>query len=131
MTALAEALIAAQARAVQALGKAFVAERVTPDEVQETLAGMGLTDGVDQAHWLQALVTIRELGGVAPTELAQKINDRSRATGPQLDYMRKIANERNYVLPDAPHLLSRDDASKVIDSMKAGEYDQAAWAVPF
>lgn len=135
MSALAEALVAAQARALASIGRTYVGSTDNGDDARQIIAGMldkiGCTDKIEQGYLIACWDALRVAGVQAPPEQKQNGPDRSKATDAQLSLMRKIASERNYVLPDDPQLLSRDDASKVIDSMKSGEYDQATWAVPF
>lgn len=139
MSALAEALARYQAAALQAMGKAYVASPLNDEQVaaetlrlREIMDRIGCRDATEQGELLAAWEVLRAVGASVPVAPGQPQNgtDRSKATDAQISLMRKIAGERNYVLPDDPQLLSRDDASKVIDQMKAGEYDQAAWAVP-
>ena len=131
MSALAEALVAAQARAVAALGKQLLAAHMDTDTVRAHLHSIGLTDEIDAERWIFALGIIRACGEQAPGEQKPNGPDRSKATDAQISLMEKIAKERNYTMPDDAKLLSRDHASQVIASMKAGEYDYAEWRVAF
>lgn len=63
MSALAEALVAAQRRAIAQLEKAYVAQAFEDDRMREMLDAMGCADAVDQDYLIQALDVIRAYGG--------------------------------------------------------------------
>ena len=133
MSALAEALVAAQARAVSTIGKQFLAEKISYDEATDLLKTCGCGDEVELEYLLACWSAIRAAGAQAPSEQKPSQNgpDRSKATDAQISLMEKLAKERNYTMPDDAKLLSRDHASQIIDNMKAGEYDYAEWRVAF
>ena len=127
MTALADALQAAQARAVQALGKQYVGGATDVEAVSASLDAIGLTDTVDKTRWLAALDIIRATGGEAPSE--QKPVEAKPATDKQLAFIRKLADEKHTVEPNKP--LTTETASQVIEALQAGTYDPDEWTVPF
>ena len=75
MSALAEALVAAQRRALQATEKAYVAGALTRDEAVTELNAFGLTDQVDIDYLLAALDVVRLRGAALPAEPANVVND--------------------------------------------------------
>ena len=74
MTALADALTAAQHRAVAAIQKQYAAGKIEAETVRERLDLIGLTDTVDQDRLLAArLLVVRascRCGAIAPEEVA-------------------------------------------------------------
>ena len=130
MSALAEALVAAQRRALQATEKAYVAGALTHDEAVTELNAFGLTDEVDIVYLLAALDVVRLRGAALPAEPAnggEKVPD--KASDAQLDLIAKLVQEKNVAAPDLP--LTKVDAHAIIDSLKSGSYDAAKWTVPF
>ena len=128
MSALAEALQAAQTRAVAVLAKQYVGGTKTEGEVTGCLEAVGLTDEVDRLRWLAALDVIRDGGSEAPAETNGKSKDEA-ATQKQLDLILKLCRDKQLVPPDQP--LTKSDASEIIDSIDAGTYDPAKWKLPF
>lgn len=131
MTALAEALLAAQRQAIGALSKAYVAGTLDEDGVTTGLEAIGATDVTDRQHLLNALEILQNLGAPAPraTQPETKRDGTDLASDAQLTLLRKVADERGYVAPD--YHLTKANASKVIDEMKAGTYNPDEWTVPF
>ena len=130
MSALAEALVAAQRRALAAMEKAYVAGRLTDEEFGLQLDAMGLADDVDTDRLLVSLAVIRDLGAQPPAEPAnggEKVPD--KASDAQLALIAKLVQEKNVAAPDLP--LTKVDAHAIIDSLKSGSYDAAKWTVPF
>lgn len=68
MSALADALVAAQRRALAAVEKQYAAGKLEPDAVREKLTAIGLTDDVDADRLIAALDLIREYGAPLPAE---------------------------------------------------------------
>ena len=130
MTALADALAAAQVRAVAALAKSYMAGRITAEDLAAGLTGIGLTDEVDGERYLRALELLREHGAQPPAETkpAPKPEDET-ATDAQLALIAKLVKEKRAPAPDLP--LSKAQAHEVIDTLKAGTYDPVKWSVPF
>jgi hypothetical protein len=130
VTALSDALQAAQQRAVAALGKAYVGGTLDADEVTGNLHAIGLRDDLDRLQWLSALDVLREHGAQPPAEQTAKRNgEPEQATDAQWKYLRTLADERKMTAPAGP--LTKEQASTVIEQLKAGTYDPDAWAVPF
>ena len=129
MTALADALVAAQRRALAATQKAYLAGLLDEDGATEEMQGYGLRDEVDTIHLLAALDVIRARGATAPAETNGAPKADEKATEAQLRLIAKLATERNLAAPDGP--LTKEQAHTVIDQIKAGTYDPAAWEVPF
>ncbi|MGH2835408.1 MAG: hypothetical protein ACRDUT_00140 [Mycobacterium sp.] len=131
MTALSDALAAAQARAVAALAKQYIGGKMDSAEVATDLAAIGLRDEVDAEQWLHALDLIREAGGEAPAEAKPPTNGREPepATDSQLSYIGKLADDKGYAAPEGP--LTKDQASSIITALKAGTYNPDEYAVPF
>lgn len=131
MSALAEALVAAQSRAVGALQKQYVAGKIDGDTLRGRLSAIGLTDEVDQDRLTWALDTIREYGAALPSEPAPangKAKDEP-ATDAQWALVKRLCGEKNQPVPDGP--LTKVQAHECIDTLKAGTYDAGKWAVPF
>lgn len=121
MSALAEALIAAQSRAVAALGKQYVGGQVDGDTVRIALDGLGLTDPTDTERWLHALDILRETGAAMPN--GDTAGTQERPSSPaQRGLIDKLCDERGIVKPQAyPRLFA--EASAIIDKIKAGNFD--------
>ena len=136
MTALSEALAAAQRSACTALAKGYVAATELPenagDSIRSRLNDCGLTDKIEQDQWLAALDVLREAGASAPAPEPQsrRAATEEPATDAQWTLLRRVAAEQKVDVPDRP--LSKAEASQVIDAMKAGTYRVEDWPpVPF
>ena len=70
MSALADALVAAQRRALAAVEKQYAAGKLEADAVREQLDAIGLSDTVDVDRLLAALDLIRDYGATLPGEPA-------------------------------------------------------------
>lgn len=130
MSALADALVAAQSRAVAALGKQYVGGTIDADTVRADLESVGLTDEVDVARLIAAWDILHSAGAPPPSE--QSGNGKAKdeaATDAQWTLVRKLAGEKKQPVPDGP--LTKAQAHEIIDTMKAGTYDAGKWAVPF
>jgi hypothetical protein len=68
VSALADALVAAQRRALAAVEKQYAAGKLEADDVRAKLTAIGLTDDVDADRLLAALDLIREYGATLPAE---------------------------------------------------------------
>ena len=128
MTALAEALLAAQRQAIGAAAKAFVADAVNESELCELLDSFGASDKVEQGYLLAALHVARQFGTAAPQTTRQDAPPKPMSAA-QKARIEKTAKERNYTLPDFEN-LTMAQASEVIQTMDSGEYDAARWVVP-
>lgn len=132
MSALAEALVAAQSRAVAALGKQYVGGAIDDETVRADLESIGLTDDVDTARLLAAWDVLRSAGAAAPGEqraatTGEKPDD--KATDAQLALIAKLVAEKKAAPPDLP--ITKTAAHEIIDTLKAGTYDPDKWSVPF
>lgn len=132
-SALAEALLAAQRQAVASLSKAYVAGRITTNELASSLDLIGLRDDVDQGLLIHALGIVVMHGGEAPKATGQANDKPDPATEPasqkQLDYLFRLADEKGFVAPDGP--LTKARASEAISALQAGTYNADEWAAPF
>ena len=130
MTALAEALLAAQRQAIGVLNKAYVAGAFeTDDDFYGALEKIGAHDAVDRQYLVAALDVLKTYGAPPPAvtraeRAPQKHSPAQRAR------IERTAKERNYTLPDFEN-LTMAQASEVIQTMDSGEYDAARWTVPF
>jgi hypothetical protein len=135
VSALAEALVAAQRRAISALEKGYVAGRIERETAIAALDGIGCTDAVDRDRLLLALDTIREWGAQLPAEAKPANGDAepAKATGAQVTYAQSLFAKANAVPLEESDLrnMPRDRISALIESLKAGTYDPSAWDVPF
>jgi len=131
VSALAEALVAAQRRALAAVAKQYAAGKLEADAVREKLTAIGLTDDVDADRLLAALDLIREYGAPLPAEPADGVYEKKPepASKAQLDLIQKLVGEKGAPHPDLP--LTKVEAHEVINTLKAGTYDYAKWHVAF
>ena len=132
MSALADALAAAQARVVAALAKQYVGGAIDDETVRADLESVGLTDEVDTARLLAAWVILRATGQTPPAEATPQTDHKPKdetATDAQLAYIAKLVKDAAVPAPDLP--LSKAQASEVIETIKAGTYDPVKWSVPF
>jgi len=131
VSALAEALVAAQRRALAAVEKQYAAGKLESGDVREKLTAIGLTDDVDADRLIAALDLIREYGATLPTEPRGNgaRPDDNAATDAQLALIADLVQKHKLEPPDMP--LTKADASAIITDMKAGSYDAAKWKVPF
>lgn len=127
MTALADALAAAQTRVVAALAKSYVAGQSERDDVLAAFDAVGLRDSVDAETLLNAWDVIREHGAGAPAEQEPKRDEPT--TDPQWKLIRSLASDKGYIVPDGP--LTKAKASEVITSMQNGSYNSDDYCVPF
>lgn len=136
MTALADALTAAQTRAVAALSKSFVHTSGDDEAVaeraqlfRESLDEIGLTDKVEQEQLLAALAIIRAFGGEMPTT-ANGEKPPEKMTPAQRSLIERLVQEKGVTPPDLEQ-RTKQEAHEIIDTLKAGTYDPAKWRVPF
>ena len=131
MSALAEALVAAQRRALSALQSEYVAGRIEREDAVAIMDAVGLSDPVEQDRLFAALDTIRTLGAALPAELVNGGGERTpdKATDAQLALIAKLVKEKGVTAPYLP--VTKQDAHAIIDSLKQGSYDAAKWTVPF
>jgi hypothetical protein len=132
VSALADALVAAQSRAVAALGKQYVGGQMNEDELRVALDSIGMTDPTDIARWVAALDIITATGAALPTvngASERKDPATEPATDAQWTLLRRLATEKKQPAPDGP--LTKAQAHEIIDTLKAGTYDAAKWSIPF
>jgi hypothetical protein len=136
MTALSDALRAAQAQAIAALSKAYLANPAEPeaiDDAQEglrdTLNRIGCTDTVEQSYLVTALEIMRQLGAQAPAANGKPDTSHELASADQMRYAADLADKAGTVLPE--YQLTKANASKIIDQLKAGTYNADEWTVLF
>ena len=135
MSALAEALVAAQRRALAAVEKQYAAGKLEADAVREKLTAIGLTDDVDADRLLAALDLIREYGAALPAEPTPNGEPRKpeTMTAAQGAYIDKLWSERGGKPGDKPITtgLTKADASRLIEQLKTDTYNVADWDIPF
>lgn len=130
MSALADALTAAQTRAVAALGKQYVGGTMDEDAVRIALDSIGLQDPADTNRWLAALDILRETGAALPSANGTAEKPPEPASDAQLQLIEKLCREKNVTQrPDLP--LTKQEAHEIIDTLKAGTYDPVKWSIPF
>jgi hypothetical protein len=131
VSALAEALAAAQSRAVAALGKQYVGGQLSADSVIAHLDGIGLSDPTDTRRWILALDILRATGAAMPAETppSGEAKPDDKATDAQLALIAKLVAEKKAAPPDLP--LTKTQAHEIIDTLKDGTYDPDKWSVPF
>ncbi len=131
MSALGQALEASQAKAVAALGKAYVRRDEAPDD--ELFAGLlhkiGLDDDVAIQFLLAAWAVLREEKAAPPGEQAPAAKPDAEASEAQWSLIRKLADEKRTTAPVGP--LSKAEASTIIDALAKGTYKPDDYEVPF
>jgi hypothetical protein len=132
VTPLSDALTAAQRSALAALEKAYVAGQIEPDGFRAGLEAFGINDPIDVTFLLCALDVLREWGVSAPTmseRVAETKND--RATKGQLDFISDLCKRLVVDPPEAMESLTKEQASAIIERLKAGTYKAEEYRVPF
>lgn len=129
MTALSDALTAAQAKAIAALERAYVAGLIDAGGTVEQLNAIGCTDVIEQGQLFAALDVLREYGATAPA-VANGARPPEPASESQRQFILRLADERGAVAPDFAG-ITKAQASEIISSLQAGTYDPERWAVPF
>ncbi len=132
VSALAEALVAAQRRALSAIEKQYAAGKIDRDAAIATMNAIGCQDDVDQDRLLWSLTVIRDYGAQLPAEPSNGESTPKKpdpATDAQLSLIARLVKEQNVTGPDLP--ITKQQAHEVIDTLKAGTYDAAQWSVPF
>ena len=131
MSALADALSQAQAKALAALEKAYVAGQLEDAAMLEQMDAIGCTDVVEQHTLLEALNVLKAYGAPAPGSSYSERRTNDKPTDAQMTLIGKLVAD----LPEdqRPDLAgaTRAQASELIDSLKTGSYDAAKWTVPF
>ena len=135
MSALADALVAAQRRALTALEKAYVAGTLAEDRMREILDLIGTTDAVDQDRLIASLDVIRLMGASLPAEPvngAEKASD-APMSPKQSAFIDKLWRERGGKPAERPDTtgLTQEKASELITQLRTNTYDPAAWSIPF
>ena len=131
MSALAEALVAAQRRALASLEKAFIAERIDSEAFHIQLHAMGITDDIDIGYLATSLAVMREWGASPPAETNG--NEPRKASDAQVALIVDLLKRGNHApLSEADiRSLPLERASALITDLKLGRYDPAKWDVPF
>jgi hypothetical protein len=132
VSALAEALVAAQRRALAALEKAYVAEKIDKVELTRQISMIGLTDTVDGGFLLASLDVLREWGAPLPATNGASAEPK-KATEGQVSYIVDLLKKGNHgqLFEDDLRALTFDRASALIDALKAGSYNPSEWELPF
>lgn len=136
VTALSDALVAAQRRALAATQKAYVAGHLDRDDAVAELNTYGLTDDVDIGYLLAACDVIRARGAALPAEQgeAQAAKDDPATDAQRARVKRDVAKLHG---DDAAasiageHSLTKAQASEIIDSIAKGTFELERWYVPF
>ncbi len=128
MSALSESLVAAQRQAIAALSKQYLADHdPNPEMLAGALTDIGCTDKVEQGLLIAALDVLHVLGAQAPEAKPDTSNE--PASDAQMKYLRDLADRNGTTAPD--YVLTKTNASKVIEQLKAGTYNPDEWTVPF
>lgn len=136
MSALADALVAAQRRALAATQKAYVAGHINHEDAVAEINAYGLTDQVDIDFLLASLDVVRLRGAELPAEgNGTPAQTDSPATDAQRARVyRDLEKTRGQDIAQAVSRepsLTKAQASEIIDSIAKGSYDAAKWEVPF
>jgi hypothetical protein len=135
VSALAEALVAAQRATLTAMAKAHVSYldgEPNKDAFHALLNSIGCTDQVEQEQLWAAWDTLRSAGAAPPTgqpPLNGEPKKPEPASDAQLALIARLVKEKKAQPPDLP--LNKVEAHEVIDTLKAGTYDYAKWHVAF
>lgn len=132
MSALADALVAAQRRALDAMSKQYAAGKIDGPEAREVMNKIGLSDEVDQDRLLYALDTIAVYGAPLPSEPKPANGEPKKpepASDAQLAFVAKLVKDKQAAPPDLP--ITKAQAHEIIDTLQAGTYDAAKWTIPF
>ena len=131
MSALADALSTAQAKALGALQKAYVSGALDAEEMVAKMAAFGCTDVVDAAMLLHALDVLKDYGAQPPAPGYAERRTTDTPTDAQRTLIEKLT--KGFSADQVPDLtgVTRAQASELIDSLKAGTYDASKWTVPF
>ncbi len=135
MSALGQALEASQAKAVAALGKAYVRRDEAPDD--ELFAGLlhkiGLDDDVAIQFLLAAWAVLREEKAAPPGRAsAGEVWDplgNAEASEAQWKLLRDLADRKGTTAPVGP--LSKAEAATIIDALQKGTYKPDDYERPF
>jgi hypothetical protein len=126
MSALTDALEAAQRRAVTSLAKQYVGGAIEDAEVRQALEEIGLTDPTDTDRWLSCLDILKATGAELPRENGGKSKTTDEpASDAQWTLIRRLADDKQLAAPEPP--LTKLQAHEVIDSLKANSYDPSKW----
>jgi hypothetical protein len=128
MSALTEALVAAQAKALAALEKAYVAQKLDPTALVAGMDEIGCTDKVDQSALIAALDVLIVYGQTEPAYTEKRQTE--KPTDAQRSYIGRLCAERELEAPDLAG-VTRAQASEIIDSLQRGTFDAAKYSVPF
>ena len=133
MTALSDALAQAQAKAIAAVSKAYVAGAVDDGAFFEELSLIGATDQVEQRQLQASLAILRQYGAPAPDTNGKPYSERREtepATQAQRDLIDRMCRERSFELPDYAG-VTKPQASQMIQELQAGSYDPDKYTIPF
>jgi hypothetical protein len=139
VSALAEALVAAQRRALTQLEKEFVRSKQEDDDeraeaFREALAAIGLTDRLEADSLIACLEVLRVTGGALPAEPTNGGAGKppEKASDAQVRLVQKMLAERQQVPLAEQDIrnLTKARASQLIDAIGAGTYDPNEWDVP-
>ena len=120
MTALAEALLAAQRQAIGALQKVYLAQGINDEELSTALDNIGATDAVDQACLMECLHVLHRFGVPAPSvNGARPAALDEPATKAQLDFIAKLSDDKGRVVQTDG--MTKAQASQVIEALKRDE----------
>lgn len=123
MSALADALVAAQRRALAQLEKEFVRSQEDDADVRaialrEALGLIGLPDRTDADALIACLEVLRVTGGALPAEPTGNGGPKpdEPATNAQWTLIKRLCDERQIAAPDGP--LTKAEASEAIERIK-------------
>lgn len=119
MTALAEALLAAQRQAIGALTKVYLAQGIDDAEFSKALDNIGVRDVTDQASLMECLHILHLYGAPAPSVSARPAALDEPATKAQLDLIAKLSDYKGRVVNTDG--MTKAQATQVIDALKRDE----------
>ena len=129
MSALSEALKRSQDASLLVLEKSYLRGAFEDDgDFLEECQSIGCTDASDLALYLNSM-RLRYRYGAEPTQAEAPKPATKAASEGQWKFIRDLADRAQTVAPDGP--LTAEQASTVIDQLKAGTYNPDEWTVPF
>ena len=136
MSALADALVAAQRRALAAAEKRLVAGQMEPEDFRDVLVRIGLPEEVDGGYLVAALELIRDYGAAVPGEpRANGEQAKEPATDAQRARIKRDLDKLHggdaaQSISSEPS-LTKAQASTIIDTISKGTFELEKWYVPF
>jgi hypothetical protein len=118
---------------VFSLTKAYVAGAFEDDGETGLLAQLeriGLNDPVDADYLRECLDVLRTYGGALPAANGKPRPESEKASEKQTQLIADLCKRKNVAPPDVS-VLTKAQASEIIDALDKGTYDPAKYSIPF